>query len=145
MARRKKQNEYLMFLTGQNGTTTITTGTADGDAVAINAPVADVAIGRSCVRGQTNGTGTALVTIAWYTQAARAGNVLSASHISTAGAVYSLAAGAGVQYVADGNGVFCDGDFKASPTNDVMFLNLDFDAGSATGAGTFRASCFLLV
>lgn len=145
MARRKKQNEYPYFVPSANGTGTLSTGTADADVIALLAPAADFAIGRSLVKGSTNGTGTALITVAWYTQAARGGLALSGSHLSPAGTVYDLDAASGVMYAADGTGSFASGDFSASPTNDAMFINLDFDGGTATGAGTFRASLMVIL
>lgn len=131
MGRRKKINEQVFF--ALNGTTS--TGTADGDIYSFVAP-ASIAVGRSVVRGSTNGTGTATIDFTIRDTASGGGTALSGGHKSSAGADYDLDAASGVNYIADGNGVFTSDPGEGG--TGAIFVNANFDAGTATGAGTFR-------
>jgi len=139
MARRKKVNEFP-FVPIVAGTTFIALGAADNDAVTTVIMPGDGAISRSIVAGMANGTGTALVTMAWYTAAARAGTLLTSPHLSPAGTVYDQDASVGIVYTADGLTPFI-----AVPEGARLFLNCDFDGGTATGSPTFALAIWLVL
>lgn len=140
MARRRKQNE-VPFVPILGAVTFYSTGTADGDALTTIIVPSDAALSRGVIAGITNGTGTALIVPAYYSAASRGGTKLSREHVNAAGGSYDLDAAAGVVYTADYNA--WPPPFLAEGSR--LFLNLDFDGGSATGAGTFAVAFFLVL
>lgn len=139
MARRKKVNEFP-FVPIVAGTTFISLGAADGDQLNTFIMPSDGSMSRSLIAGIANGTGTALVTIAWYTAAARAGTLLTSPHVNSSGGVYDQDAAAGIVYTADG--LF---PFTQVPEGARLFLNCDFDGGTATGSPTFALAFWLVL
>ena len=139
MARRKKINEFP-FVPIVAGTTFISLGAADNDALSSFIMPGDGSVSRSIVAGIANGTGTALVTIAYYTAAARAGVVLTGPHLNSSGTVYDQDAAAGIVYTADGLN-----PFTQVPEASRLFLNCDFDGGTATGSPTFAHALWLVL
>jgi hypothetical protein len=134
MARRRRFNEVgAMPLT--IGTTTLSSGTADGDVVTVMALPSDGYIGHSVLQITSPGTGTALITAAWYTAASRGGTRMSDAHTP----VLDL----------DQSGTFAEADGSRPTTlfraGQRMFLNFDFDAGSASGAASIVGAITLIL
>jgi hypothetical protein len=134
MARRRKLNE-VGAMPLSTGTTALSSGTADGDVITVLCLPSDGYIGHSALQVSSPGTGTALITAAWYSAASRGGTRMSDAHAP----VIDL----------DVSGTFHEADGSRPTTlfraGQRMFLNFDFDAGSASGAANVVGAITLIL